>query len=47
MTKKIVAGWVCLFVLLLGSSLQVEAQTWSFTGNMHVARTHHIIRPQS
>lgn len=41
MTRKFVSGCVYLIVLLFGTSLKVEAQTWSFTGNMHVARTYH------
>jgi hypothetical protein len=32
---------LCFLGLFLGTSLKVEAQTWSFTGNMHVARTYH------
>ena len=41
MARKFVSGWVCLFVLLLGASLKVEAQTWSFTGNMGPQRAFH------
>lgn len=41
MTKKIVSGLVCLLVLLLGTGLKAEAQTWSFTGNMGPQRAFH------
>jgi hypothetical protein len=32
---------LCLVALFLGVNLKVQAQTWSFTGNMNVARTGH------
>ena len=41
MNKVTVRLSLCFLALFLASSLKVEAQTWSFTGNMNVARTYH------
>lgn len=39
--RKAISGCVSLFVLFLGMSLKVEAQTWSFTGSMGAQRAFH------
>ena len=41
MKKTSVTPWLCLVALFLGVNLKVEAQTWSFTGNMNVKRVGH------
>ena len=41
MTRKFVNGWVCVLALLLGTGRQVEAQTWSVTGNLGPERAFH------
>jgi hypothetical protein len=38
MRKMHVRGWMCLMALFLGTSQKVQAQSWSFTGNMGTQR---------
>lgn len=38
MRKMHVSGWMCLIALFLGTSQKVQAQSWSFTGNMGTQR---------
>jgi hypothetical protein len=40
MRNKNVSGWACLIPVFLGTSLKVQAQTWSFTGSMLYERTY-------
>ena len=41
MRKTSVNVWLCLVTLFLGVNLKVQAQSWSFTGNMNVKRISH------
>src|SRR5882762_10633974 len=34
-------GWLSLFLLFVGATLNVQAQTWSFSASMHYWHTSH------